>query len=257
VGQPFLSIIVPCYNERENLQRGVLEEMQSYLQQQTYSYEVLVSDDGSSDDSLEVVRQHLADKPAFRLLENAHGGKPWAVWRGIQAASGEIVLFTDMDQSTPLNQLDKVLPMLQGGYDVVIGSRGMERDNFPLYRQVGSSIFRLFRKVLLLRSIKDTQCGFKALRAPVAREVFPKLEAIQRPARVTGWKVTAFDVELLYLAERAGYRLGEVTVAWANRDTARGKGKSYLSESREMALQILRVKVNEWRGVYGPVRQAR
>ena len=254
MGPPYLSVIVPCYNERENLLRGVLEEMSAYLRRQSYPCEVLICDDGSTDDSREIARQRIVHLPGFLLLENAHGGKPSAVWHGIQAAQAELILFTDMDQSTPLDQLGKLLPLLCEGYDVAIGSRGMDRENFPLYRRLGSSAFRGFRRAFLLRSISDTQCGFKAMRAAVARELFPQLEAIQRPARLTGWKVTAFDVELLFLAERAGYRIGEVSVDWADRDAARGKGKSYLAESREMATQVLRVRLNAWRGVYGPAR---
>ncbi len=248
---PHLSVVVPCYNEAANLRRGVLEELHTYLCQQPYSYEVLISDDGSTDDSREIVRTHLLSLPHFRLLENPHGGKPSAVWYGIRAARGAITLFTDMDQSTPIDQLAKLLPAFEQGYDVVIGSRGMGRENFPLYRRLGSAVFRGFRRIFLLRGISDTQCGFKAMRTPVARELFPLLEAIARPARVTGWKVTAFDVELLFLAERAGYRLAERAVTWADRDVAKGKGKSYLAESREMAAQVLRVKLNAWRGVYG------
>jgi dolichyl-phosphate beta-glucosyltransferase len=250
VSEIYLSVVVPCYNEAENLRRGVLEEMQAYLGQQSYPYEVLISDDGSTDDSREVVRQHLGDKPAFRLLENPHGGKPSAVWYGIQAARGEIVLFTDMDQSTPIDQLGKLLPLFAQGYGVVIGSRGRGRENFSLLRQLGSAVFRNFRRLFLLRGITDTQCGFKALRTSVARTLFPQLDAIRRRTMVSGWKVTAFDVELLFLAERAGQRIGEVEVDWANRDVARGKGKSYLAESKEMATQILRITLNEWRGVY-------
>lgn len=247
---PYLSVVVPCYNESENMRRGVLEEMHDYLSEQSYTYEVIVSDDGSTDDSREIVRQHLGNKPHFRLLENPHGAKPSAVWYGIQAARGEIVLYTDMDQSTPIDQLALLLPLFQQGYDLAIGSRGLERENFPLYRLLGSTAFGAFRRLLLLRSISDTQCGFKAMRAMVAKEIFPQLEAIRKPGQVTGWKVTAFDVELLFLAERAGYRVGEVIVAWADRDAARGKQKSYLAESKEMAAQVLRVKWNDWRGFY-------
>lgn len=251
--QPYLSIVVPCYNESENLRRGVLEEMYEYLSKKGLPYEVLISDDGSSDDSREIVRQHLQGKPTFRLLENPHGGKPLAVWHGIQAARGQIVLFTDMDQSTPINELDKLLPLFNQGFDVVIGSRGLMRENFPLYRRLGSAVFRAFRRLLLLRNISDTQCGFKAMRSAVAREVFPQLEAIRRPAQVKGWKVTAFDVELLFLVERRGYRIAEVTVAWADRDVTSGKGKSYFTESKEMAAQVLKIKLNELRGFYkGP-----
>lgn len=248
--QPLLSVIVPCYNEGANLRRGTLEEMHAYLSEQPYSYEVLISDDGSTDESRDIIRDRLAGKPGFRLLENPHGGKPSAVWYGIRAARGEIVLFTDMDQSTPINQLGRLLPLFAQGYDMVIGSRGLERENFPLYRRLGSAVFRGFRRMFLLRAISDTQCGYKAMRTEVAKEVFPRLEAIRQPRQVRGWRVTAFDVELLYLVERRGCRIAEVAVSWANRDVASGKGKSYLAESREMAAQVLRIKLNELRGVY-------
>ncbi len=247
---PYLSVVVPCYNEHENLAHNVLEEMHAYLSRQPYSYEVIISDDGSSDNSREIVQERLPGLPQFRLLQNPHGGKPAAVWSGIQAARGEIVLFTDMDQSTPIDQLELLLPRFAAGYLVVIGSRGQDRANFSLFRKMGSAIFRNFRRLLMLRDISDTQCGFKAMRTDIARELFARLEVIQRPTQVTGWKVTAFDVELLYLAERAGYRIAEVTVEWANRDVSRGKNKSYLSESVEMAGQLLRVKWNERRGLY-------
>lgn len=250
MNDPYLSVVVPCYNESENLHRGVLAEMHAYLCAQPFAYEVIISDDGSTDDSREVIRQQLPELTGFRLLENPHGGKPAAVWHGIQAARGEIVLFTDMDQSTPIDQLDRLLPLFEQGYDLVIGSRGMERENFPLYRRIGSALFRSFRRLFLLRGISDTQCGFKTMRAPVARHVFPRLDAIRRSGEVVGWKVTAFDVELLYLAEKAGYRIGEVQVSWADRDVAKGKRKSYLHESVEMAEQILRVKWNDLRGAY-------
>jgi glycosyltransferase involved in cell wall biosynthesis len=257
VSELYLSVVVPCYNESENLHHGVLEEMQRYLADQDFTYEVLISDDGSSDDSRDVVRAHLSDKPRFRLLENAHGGKPWAVWHGIQAAQGEIILFTDMDQSAPLDQFALLRPWFAKGYNVVIGSRGLERQDFPFYRRLGSTLFRAFRQLFLLRDISDTQCGFKAMRRDVARQVFPLLDALHRTGQVKGWKVTAFDVELLFLAQRAGHRIAEVGVAWANRDIAVRKGKSYFAESREMAMQLLRIKLNAWRGVYEQREAAR
>ncbi|HHX42364.1 MAG TPA: glycosyltransferase [Chloroflexi bacterium] len=247
---PYLTVVVPCYNESENLRRGVLDEMHSYLCEQDYAYEVVVSDDDSTDDSRDLVRQSIATKPAFRLVENAHGGKPSAVWGGIQAARGSIVLFTDMDQSTPIDQIARLLPRFSEGYDVVIGSRGYSRRDFPLYRRLGSAVFRAFRRLLLLRNISDTQCGFKAMRTDVARCLFPRLEAIARPTQASGWRVTAFDVELLYLAERAGLAIAEVVVEWSDRDVSRGKGKSYWRESKEMAEQVWRIKRNAWRGLY-------
>ena len=254
--QPFLSVVVPCYNERENLARGVLGEMHDYLAAQSYSFELIVTDDGSSDDSRELVSEWMLGKRGCRLLPNAHGGKPWAVWHGIQAARGQILLFTDMDQSTSIDQFERLLPRFEQGYDVVIGSRGMDRANFPLYRRLGSHIFRDFRRLFLLRGISDTQCGFKAMRTAIARDLFPRLQVIREGSQAAGWKVTAFDVEMLHLAERAGHRIAEVAVEWANRDVATGKGKSYIAESGEMASQVLRVKLNEWRGYYARDNQA-
>ena len=245
-----LSIIVPCYNERENLERGVIQEMAEFLDTLELAHEVIISDDGSTDNSRELVSEQIAALPNFRLLANVHGGKPAAVWNGIQAAKGEVVLFTDLDQSTPLHEVTKLLPAFEQGYDVVIGSRGMGRENFALYRRLGSAVFRWFRRLLILPSISDTQCGFKALRREVALTLFPQLEAIRAAEQIVGWRVTAFDVEMLFLAHRAGYRIAEVTVEWANRDVATGKDKSYLGESREMASQVIRVRLNAWLGRY-------
>jgi len=258
MSEPLLSVVVPCYNESANLGRGVLREMHAYLSQQDYAYEVIVSDDGSTDDSRDIVRREIADLPGYRLVENVHGGKPSAVWGGIRAARGDIILFTDMDQSTPIDQAALLLPRFAEGYDVVIGSRGLTRKDFPLYRRLGSAIFAGVRRLLLLRDVRDTQCGFKALRAEAARTLFPRLSEIRRlegarggggPA-VRGHRVTAFDVELLYLAERAGCRIAEVTVAWSNRDVVQGSIRRYCRESVEMASQILRIKMKEWRGEY-------
>ncbi|MHB1318698.1 MAG: glycosyltransferase [Anaerolineae bacterium] len=247
---PYLTVLIPCYNEHENLARGVLDEVYAYLAAQPYAWEVLISDDGSSDNSRELVRAAIADKPGFRLQENPHGGKPSALWLGLRSALGEITLFTDMDQSTPIDQVAKLLPCFEQGYDAAIGSRGIERQDFPWYRRLGSAVFRSFRRALLLRNISDTQCGFKAIRTDLARQVFAKLEPIRNPVSVHGWRVTAFDVELLYLIERGGHRICEVPVAWADRDVATGKQKSYLAESKEMLGQILRVKRNARRGFY-------
>jgi len=243
----YLSVVVPCYNESENIAHGVLEEMAAFLVKQEFTWEVIVSDDGSTDNSRELVREQIANKPDFRLLENPHGGKPSAVWAGIQAAHGEIVLFTDMDQSTPLDQFTRLKVLLDQGYEVAIGSRGMERENFPLYRRLGSFVFRGFRRLFILRDISDTQCGFKAFTRVAALAVFPRLDALLPSRQAQGWQVTAFDVELLYLAERAGYRIGEVKVLWSNRDYAQGKNKSYWRESKHMAEQVIRILARRWR----------
>jgi len=102
--KPLLSVVIPCYNEEANLERGVLNQVRDYLEKQSYSWEVIISDDGSADNSKNLVKKFVDKHPGFILLKNQHGGKPYAVWQGIKKARGEIVLFTDMDQSTPIGR---------------------------------------------------------------------------------------------------------------------------------------------------------
>jgi dolichyl-phosphate beta-glucosyltransferase len=251
---PSISVIIPCYNEEKNLERGVLAQVYQYMRQQSYPWEVLIANDGSTDNSPALVQQYIAGKEGFSFLDLPHGGKPSAIWGGIQAATGEAVLFTDMDQSTPITELDKLLPHYREGVDVVIGSRGMSREGFSLLRQVGSVVFRGMRSAFLLRGIHDTQCGFKLFRREPVHQIFPKLQFFTQETP-SGWKVTAYDVELLYLFERAGYAIAEVEVEWQNRDVSDTKGQGgelarYARESVNMAREVLRVNVNRIKGIY-------
>jgi dolichyl-phosphate beta-glucosyltransferase len=247
----YLSVVVPCFNERENLERGVLSQMSDFLGSQAYESEIIVSDDGSSDDSLQMVRDFAAGNSRLRVLANPHQGKPFALRAALSVVTGDITILTDMDQSTPLAEVVKLLPYFQQGFDVVIGSRGAERKNSSLTRQLASRIFRSFRKTLVLHDIEDTQCGFKAARSAVLRELFDHLQVFSESKQdVKGWRVTAYDVELLFVAEKLGHRLKEVPVAWQQEDVARGKEKSFVRESREMLGEVLRVKWNDRRGVY-------
>jgi len=189
----------------------------------------------------------------FRLLTNKHGGKPHALLCGIKKARGKYMLFTDMDQSTPIDQLEKLLPFLAKKYEVVIGSRGMDRKKFPIYRKLGSMVFIQFRKALLLRDINDTQCGFKLFNTEIVKSAFPKLEFFRNKQKVKGWKVTSYDVELLHIIKKMGYKIKEVTVNWSQEDESDSKGNSltkYINESQEMLMQIIRVKYNDLRKLY-------
>lgn len=248
--QPRLSIIIPNYNEKENIQRGVLDQVRDYLQNVDYTWEVLLSDDASTDGSLQMIKDFASQNEDFKVLANKHGGKAWAIYQGIKNAKGEIILFTDMDQSTPLKEVEKLLPFYQKGFDVVFGSRGKARKNFPWYRQLTSWGFRAIRQIFLLRGAVDTQCGFKSMRRPIAQKIFPQLEVIQNINNASGWSVSAFDVELLFLAKKYGYKLKEVDVVWQDEDVSTGKGKNFLKESTDMLKQILRVKLNDMTGKY-------
>lgn len=248
--KPKLSIVIPNYNEKENLDRGVLAEVYRYLKSVSYSWEVIISDDGSTDGSKEIAQEFALKHPNFTVKENPHGGKAKAVWSGIQQSRGEIVLFTDMDQSTPLKEVEKLLPWFDKGYDVCFGSRGRARKNFPWYRQLTSWGFRMVRKIFLLRGVIDTQCGFKAFRTELAKSIFPRLSVMSEQKSSKGWTVSAFDVELLFLAEKRGAKLKEIDVIWKDEDIATNKNKRFLKESTDMLKQILQVKRNDLQGKY-------
>jgi glycosyltransferase involved in cell wall biosynthesis len=253
--QPFLSIVIPCWNEEKNLEHGVLGEVYEYLIQQSYPWEVVIVDDGSTDNSKSLIERIIQDKPGFALLQIPHGGKPAAVWAGIQHATGELVLFTDMDQSTPINELGKLLPWYDQGFDVVIGSRGIGREGTSLLRKIGSVAFLTLRRLFLLRDIDDTQCGFKSCRRQAALAVFPRLQFFREKEQPLGWKVSAYDVELLYLLNKAGHPIKQVVVNWRNRDLSdtksqKGELRRYIDESIEMAREVVRIKVNQLKGLY-------
>lgn len=247
----FLSVVMPMFNETENLKRGVLEQVDRFLEKQDYSSEVIISDDGSTDRSLELVERFIKSRPPFSLIKNPHGGKPFAIKSGVEKAKGELVLFTDMDQSTPIGEVKKLLPYFDKGYTVVIGSRGMGRQDFPWYRKLMAFGFRTFRRMILLKNIVDTQCGFKAFKREVVKELFGNLQIFKEIKTVKGWRVGAFDVELLFLAQKKGYKVAEVPVAWRDRDLSLGKERKFFKESKEMLKEILRVKLNDLKEVYG------
>jgi dolichyl-phosphate beta-glucosyltransferase len=253
-----VSVIIPCYNEARNLERGVLDEVYQYLVRQDYAWQVVIVNDESTDNSQSLIQRFIQGKERFALFDIPHGGKPAAIWAGIREASSDVVLFTDMDQSTPIDELGKLLPWCEQGYDMVIGSRGSTREGFSIVRKLGSFVFRTLRGLFLLRDIADTQCGFKLCRRQVALEIFPHLEFFKKKERPSGWKVTAYDVELLFLVEKAGYRIKEVVVSWSNRDQSDTKSQTgelarYVHESIDMAKQVARVKLNHLKGLYDKV----
>src|SRR3989344_7988018 len=118
-----LSVVIPAYNEQQNLKRGALGQVRDFLETLKIGYEVIVVDDGSTDSSLEIIKKYISKNDNFKLIQNKHGGKAIAVLTGMEKAQGEIVLFTDMDQATPINQLEKFIPKFEEGLDIVIGSR--------------------------------------------------------------------------------------------------------------------------------------
>jgi glycosyltransferase involved in cell wall biosynthesis len=238
---PYLSIVIPCWNEQKNLESGVLDEVHRYLACQAFSWEVIVVDDGSTDASRSLVEAAIRESENTSLLDVPHGGKPAAVWAGIQQARGELVLATDMDQSTPIAELDKLLPWYVKGFDVVVGSRGLARAGDSPLRKVGSFAFAILCRALRLTRVDDALCGFKSWRRRAALEVFPHLRYFRKSRKPAGWRVSAYDVELLYLFDNAGYRIVEVLVDWQNRDRSDTKRRwgAYLGEALAMTIEVI------------------
>jgi len=248
-----LSVIIPCYNEENNLKKGVLNDVYKFLEKQQFTWEVIICNDESTDNSLKLAQDFASTHKNFQVLNLPHGGKPSAVWSGIQKANYSVVLFTDMDQSTPLKESLKLLPYFDKGFDVVIGSRGTQREGNSLLRKIGGSVFLLLRRIFILPNIIDTQCGFKAFKTEVAKKIFPELQFFKDKTTNKGWRVSAFDVELLFMAQKWSYKIKEVQVAWKNEDISDTKGNlnaRYSQESIQMIKEIIRIKSNDFQGLY-------
>ncbi|MCM8795547.1 MAG: glycosyltransferase family 2 protein [Candidatus Omnitrophica bacterium] len=206
-----LSIVIPAYNEKNNILK-TLERITRFLNNKDYSYEIIIVDDASKDRTIEVVENFSqANHIPIQILKNEiNFGKGLSVKKGVLLSKGEFVLFTDADLSTPIEEIDKLLPYIRKGYDVVIGSRALKDSSLlirqPWYRENMGKIFNLFVQVLIMRGIKDTQCGFKLFKNEVAKMIFSKTK-INR---------FAFDVEVLLIARKLGFKIKEVGVIWLN-----------------------------------------
>lgn len=245
----YLSVVIPSYNEETNIRLGALDKVLRYLHRQSYAWEVVIVDDGSSDDSPNLIDEFVKQSKNFSVIHNAHMGKAGTVITGVLAAKGDIVLFTDLDQATPLNQSEKLLPCFNQGFDVVIGSRNTRREGAPVFRLIMARGFMFLRSFMLgLKGITDTQCGFKAFKKDVAREIFSKLQLYGTRKTVSGSAVSAgFDIEMLFLAKRLGYKIKEVPVEWHYVETRR---VNPLVDSWRGLIDILAIRINAWKGLY-------
>ncbi len=210
MAQPYLSIIIPAYNEAERIPQTLID-MDKRLSGVDYSYEILVVNDGSKDSTGSVVKNMAKMVKNLKLLDiKDNVGKGGAVKQGMLFATGHIRLFADADNSTSIDQFEKMIPLFKEGYGVVIGSRAMRGAELdppePLYRRIIGKVLNMFIQVLLMPGIWDTQCGFKAYTAEAAEKIFTI-------SRISGW---GFDVESLALAKRLGFRIKEVPVRWVN-----------------------------------------
>lgn len=260
--QPLVSVVIPAFNEERRLPQ-TLARVDEYFQTQSYATEILVVDDGSGDGTARVVDLFAREHPRVRLIQNDHRGKGYTVRTGMLAARGHIVLFSDADLSTPVEEIEKLLPWFERGYDIVIGSReglGAQRIKEPFYRHIMGRVFNFIVQTLTVRGIQDTQCGFKAFRDEVARDVFSRMQLYGDNTKpIHGGMVTAFDVEVLFIGYKSGYRIKEVPVQWRYGTETK---VNPLKDSYRNFRDVLMVRWNDVRGLYNdpsaaPVPQAK
>ncbi|MCI0350682.1 MAG: glycosyltransferase family 2 protein [Acidobacteriales bacterium] len=235
------SIIIPAYNESERLPAS-LDKILAYVAQQAWSAEVIVVNDGSRDSTADVVRQYARSHPIVRLVENpGNRGKGYAVRNGMSQAKGDILLFSDADLSSPIYEAGKLLRALAQGADIAIGSRWLNADlqtqRQPFYRQLSGRVFNLLLRLVLGLKQKDTQCGFKAFTRRAGQAIFP-LQRIER------W---GFDPEILYIANKFGFKTVEVPVEWANDERSK---INPLRDGTRMFLELCKIRWNAIRGRY-------
>jgi dolichyl-phosphate beta-glucosyltransferase len=237
------SIILPAYNESARI-AATLDKILAHATQRGWNLEVIVVDDGSNDGTADIVREYARKHAVMRLLENpGNRGKGYSVRNGMLHAKGEILLFSDADLSSPIEEADPLFAAIGEGADIAIGSRWVDRRlqirRQPLYRRLFGRIFNLALRIILGLQFKDTQCGFKAFTRRSAQTIFP-LQKIER------W---GFDPELLYLAAKFGFVVREVPVAWSHRE---GTRIHPLRDGIRMFGELLRIRWYALKGNYTP-----
>jgi glycosyltransferase involved in cell wall biosynthesis len=243
----FLSVIIPAYNEEGSLKKGVLDEVNKYLKTVDYKWEVLIVDDGSTDRTPEIVGEFVKSHPGFKLKKEPHRGKGGSVISGMLAGQGEYLLFADMDQATPISEVEKLIEKLGEGYDIAIGSRH-GREGAPLLRKVMAYGFSLLRLIVLRLPFNDTQCGFKIFKKSAAKKIFSKMKIFDEKKRIQGSSVSAgFDLELLYLARKLDYKVAEVSVTWHHKE---GTKVNPIRDSWEGFRDLMMVRINALQGKY-------
>jgi dolichyl-phosphate beta-glucosyltransferase len=233
---PYLSVIIPAYNEEQRL-GPTLQTVREYLDKQSYSWELLVVDDGSKDATIAVAREALKDLDESRarvLPQPRNMGKGAAIKRGMLEARGQYRLFSDADLSTPIEEVEILLAAVkEKGATVAIGSRALKESNIivhqPWYREMMGRVFNLLVQMIVLGGIRDTQCGFKLFTADAARRIFPQ-------QKLPGF---SFDVEILAIARKEGFKIAEVPVRWINEPNTR---VSALSDSARMFLDVIKIR---------------
>lgn len=245
-----ISLIVPCYNEETNIHRGVLDKLGEYTKNDTRFSEILIVDDGSTDDSLNLIRNSYLNKyPKFKLIENKHGGKAYAITTGIKHSTGSYVMFSDFDLATPIEESEKLIREVEKGFHIVIGSRSTHREGAPFTRKLLTFGSILVRNMILgLHGIKDTQCGFKIFERNVALEIIDKLIVFRAEHIISDPSVSAgFDMEFLFIAKKLKFRIKEVHVQWRHVESKR---VNFFHDAIESIKDIVEIRMNDLTRAY-------
>jgi glycosyltransferase involved in cell wall biosynthesis len=235
------SLVIPAFNESSRI-RPTLDEILRYIGERKWDAEILVVDDGSRDDTAEIVREYARAHSQIQLVQNpGNRGKGYSVRNGMLHARGDICLFTDADLSSPIAEAQKLFDAIQQGADIAIGSRWLraelQTERQPFYRQAFGRIFNILLRLVLGLRFKDTQCGFKAFRRETAQRIFP-LQRIER------W---GFDPEILFLARRMNLKVSEVPVVWAHSE---GTRLHPFRDGLRMFGDVMRIRWNALTGAY-------
>jgi glycosyltransferase involved in cell wall biosynthesis len=241
MASPQLSIVIPAYNESARIEL-TLDRVMACVAKQGWDAEVLVVDDGSTDATPKIVQAWMERHPGLHLIQNeGNRGKGYSVRNGLLQAEGEVVMFTDADLSAPMEEAELLLAAIADGADVAIGSRWMDKTrqtiHQPLYRKFFGRCFNWVTRVVMGLPFKDTQCGFKAFKRPVAQVIF-RLQRIER------W---GFDPEILFIARKLGYDIREVPVTWGHDERSR---MSYLRDGMKMLEEMATIRANSMAGRY-------
>lgn len=228
----YLSVVIPAYNEEKRI-AGTLDAILAFLKSHCYESEIIISDDGSQDRTVFIAKEKLRDFPHRILTVSCNRGKGHAVRQGMLAAKGQYILFTDADLSTPIEEVSRFLGFLEKGQDIVIGSRALPGAKIEIHqncmREVMGKIFNVIARACTFQGIRDSQCGFKCFK----REAAQKLFGIQK---LDGF---SFDVEIVFLAQKLGYRILELPVLWRN--SAQSRVRVFYDPLR-MFLDVLKIR---------------
>lgn len=233
-----ISVVIPSYNDRKRID-PTLKKFLKYLKKRFNKYEIIVVDDGSDDGTEKAVSSYK--NKGVRLIKNKKNmGKGFSVKRGVLSAKYSLVMFSDSDLATPIDELEKLMKFIKE-YDVVIASRNMNesdvRTKQPFYRHIIGKTFPKIVNLLILRGIKDTQCGFKLFKTEKAKKIF-SLQTFNR---------FSFDVEILFIARKLGYKIKEVPVVWIDK---KGSTVHPVKDGFNMLIDLFRIKYNNYSGKY-------